>query len=195
MSEAPFRGFFVDGSTGFSACLVFFMMGVSPFFRFWVQPKQKAELNRRERQLEALFAPTVEALGLELWGVEYFARGKGSLLRIYIEGPDGVTVEDCERISKQVSGLLDVEDPIDSQYTLEVSSPGFDRPLFKAEHYQRSIGATVDVRLNFPFEGRRRFVGPLVSVENDEIVVRIDDTEYLLPIENVQRARIVPVYE
>jgi ribosome maturation factor RimP len=88
-----------------------------------------------------------------------------------------------------------VEDPIQSQYTLEVSSPGFDRLLFKAEHYHRFLGATVDLRLNFPFEGRRRFVGQIVALEDDEVVLRIDDTEYLLPLENVQRARIVPVYE
>jgi ribosome maturation factor RimP len=152
-------------------------------------------LNRKERELEALFAPTVEALGLELWGLEYFARGKGSLLRIYIEAPDGVTVDDCERVSKQISGLLDVEDPIQSQYTLEVSSPGLDRPLFKAEHYRRFIGAVVDLRLNFPFDGRRRFVGQLTALEDDEAVVRIDDEEFVLPLENVQRARVVPVYE
>jgi ribosome maturation factor RimP len=152
-------------------------------------------LNRKEQELEALFAPTVEALGLELWGIEYFSRGKGSLLRIYIDGPNGVNVDDCERVSKQISGLLDVEEPIQSQYTLEVSSPGFDRPLFKAAHYRRFIGAMVDVRLNFPFEGRRRFVGQLTAFENDEVVVHVDDTEYLLPLENVQRARLVPVYE
>jgi ribosome maturation factor RimP len=152
-------------------------------------------LTRKEQELEALFAPTVEALGLELWGIEYFSRGKGSLLRIYIDGPNGVNVDDCERVSKQISGLLDVEEPIQSQYTLEVSSPGFDRPLFKAAHYRRFIGATVDLRLNFPFEGRRRFVGQLTAFENDEVVVRVDDTEYLLPLENVQRARLVPVYE
>jgi ribosome maturation factor RimP len=169
-------------------------MGASPFFVCGTETRQ-VELNRKERELEALFAPTVKALGLELWGLEYFSRGNRSLLRIYIEGPDGVTVDDCERVSKQISGLLDVEDPIQSQYTLEVSSPGFDRPLFKAEHYRRFVGSIVDVRLNFPFDGRRRFVGQLTALEDDEVAVRIEDEEYVLPLENVQRARIVPVYE
>jgi len=161
-------------------------------------------LNRREDQIETLLTPTVEALGCELWGIEFLSQGRRSKLRIYIERPEGVTVEDCERVSREVSDVLDVEDVIPSAYTLEVSSPGLDRILFKAGHYRANIGATVDVRLNFPFEGRKHFVGVLAAVENDEVVVRPtgtgagddgDGEEYLLPLENIQRARLVPQFD
>jgi len=152
-------------------------------------------MTKKEQQLEALLAPSVMALGLRIWGIEYLSQGKRSLLRVYIDGDDGVTIEDCERVSKQVSDLLDVEDVLTSSYTLEVSSPGMDRLLFKPEQYAESIGETVDVRLNYPFEGRRRFVGALTSLENDEVVVQVEDLEFLIPLSNVQRARIVPRFE
>jgi ribosome maturation factor RimP len=152
-------------------------------------------MTKKEQQLEALLAPSVMALGLRIWGIEYLSQGKRSLLRIYIDGDNGVTVDDCERVSKQVSDLLDVEDVLASSYTLEVSSPGLDRLLFKPEQYAESIGETVDVRLNYPFEGRRRLVGPLTSLENDNVVVQVEDSEFLIPLSNVQRARIVPRFE
>ena len=152
-------------------------------------------MTKKEQQLEALLAPSVMALGLRIWGIEYLAQGKRSLLRVYIDGDNGVTIDDCERVSKQVSDLLDVEDVLTSSYTLEVSSPGMDRLLFKPEQYAESIGETVDVRLNYPFEGRRRLVGALTSLENDEVVVQVEDLEFLIPLNNVQRARIVPRFE
>jgi ribosome maturation factor RimP len=152
-------------------------------------------MTKKEQQLEALIAPSVNALGLRVWGIEYLAQGKRSLLRVYIDADAGVTIDDCERVSKQVSDLLDVEDVLAASYTLEVSSPGMDRLLFKPEQYAESIGETVDIRLNYPFEGRRRFVGSLTSLENDELVVQVEDSEYLIPLSNVQRARIVPQFE
>ena len=152
-------------------------------------------MTKKEQQLEALLTPAVMALGLRIWGIEYLSQGKRSLLRIYIDGDDGVTIDDCERVSRQVSDLLDVENVLVSSYTLEVSSPGLDRLLFKPEQYAESIGETVDVRLNYPFEGRRRLVGPLTSLENDNVVVVVEDSEFLIPLSNVQRARIVPRFE
>ncbi len=157
-------------------------------------------MNRRENQIEGLLAPAVEALGCELWGVEYMSQGRRSKLRVYIDRPAGVTVDDCERVSREVSDLLDIEDVIPSAYTLEVSSPGMDRILFKPGHYQANLGATVDVRLNFPFEGRKHIVGILVAIEDDEIVVRPREQgeeaeEFVLPLENVQRARVVPQFD
>ncbi len=157
-------------------------------------------MNRRENQIEGLLAPAVEALGCELWGVEYMSQGRRSKLRVYIDRPEGVTVDDCERVSREVSDLLDIEDVIPSAYTLEVSSPGMDRILFKPGHYQANLGATVDVRLNFPFEGRKHIVGTLVAIEDDEIVVRPREQgeeaeEFVLPLENVQRARVVPQFD
>jgi ribosome maturation factor RimP len=152
-------------------------------------------MTKKEQQLEALIAPSVAALGLNVWGVEYLAQGKRSLLRVFIDSPDGVTIDDCERVSRQVSDLLDVEEVLAATYTLEVSSPGMDRLLFKPQQFAESIGETVDVRLNYPFEGRRRIVGALTSLENDEVVVQVEDSEYLIPLSNVQRARIVPRFE
>ncbi len=152
-------------------------------------------MSKKEQELETLLTPTVTGLGLRVWGVEYLGQGKHSMLRIYIDRDEGVTIDDCEAVSKQVSELLDVEEVLTSSYTLEVSSPGMDRLLFKPEQYAESIGETVDVRLNYPFEGRRRFVGALTSLKNDEVVVLVEDAEFLIPLSNVQRARIVPRFE
>jgi ribosome maturation factor RimP len=154
-----------------------------------------ADVNRKEKELESLFAPTVGALGCRIWGVEYLSQGKRSMLRIFIDRDEGVSVEDCERVSKQVSALLDVEDPLGPAYTLEVSSPGLDRLLMKPEHYVECVGEVVDLRLNFAFEGRRHFVGRMVGYEDDEVVIQVEDTEFVFPLENVQRARIVPQFE
>ena len=151
-------------------------------------------MTAREQQIESLLAPTVRALGCEVWGVEYRPRGRSALLRIYIDGAEGrgVTLDDCERVSGQVGALLDVEDPIGTPYRLEVSSPGLDRVLFRREHYESFVGERVDVRLAFPFEGRRRFVGLLAGVEGEDVVVRIGEEEYLLPLSQIRRTRIVP---
>jgi len=164
-------------------------MGVSPFFVGW------RKLNRKELQVEELLAPTIKAMGFVLWGVEYLAQGRHAQLRIYIDRPEGVSVDDCAKVSRQVSGLLDVEEVISLSYTLEVSSPGIDRILFSAHQFEASVGQTVDVRLNFPFEGRRKIVGLLAGVEDMEAVVRLDDEEFLLPLENIRRARIVPQFD
>jgi len=144
----------------------------------------------REQKLQAILAPTVEALGFELWGLEYLAQGRHSLLRLYIDGDDGITVDDCAAVSQQVGSLLDVEDPITGEYTLEVSSPGMDRLLFKLEQYGAYIGESVDLRLRVPFEGRRKFKGVLKGVEGEDVVVQVDDHEYLLPHSAIDKARV-----
>ncbi|MBN8430612.1 ribosome maturation factor RimP [Microbulbifer salipaludis] len=146
--------------------------------------------------LEELLAPVVESLGCELWGIDYQTHGRNALLRIYIDSERGIAVEDCEKVSRQVSAVMDVEDPINSRYTLEVSSPGMDRPLYKLEQYQRFIGAQVELRLRMPLDGQRKWRGLLAGVEGDEIVLRIDsENEYLLPIDSIERANIVPQFE
>jgi len=157
----------------------------------------RSSLNTREQELEALLAPMVEAHeGLELLGIEYAAQGRHSRLRIYIERLEGrVTIEDCELISREVSDVLDVEDLIPQTYTLEVSSPGMDRILFKPAQYLRNIGQVVDVRLHYPFEGSKRVQGVLAGVENDEVLVQVEAEEYVLPLENIQRARLVPQFD
>ena len=139
-----------------------------------------------------MLEPTVEALGFELWGVEYVASGKHTLLRLYIDAEQGITVDNCAAVSEQVSAVMDVEDPISSEYTLEVSSPGMDRLLFKLSQYPAYVGEWVELRLRSPFEGRRKFRGVLKGIEGDEVVIHVDDHEYLLPHSAIEKARVQP---
>tara|TARA_B100000676_G_scaffold221368_1_gene218427 strand:+ start:465 stop:923 length:459 start_codon:yes stop_codon:yes gene_type:complete len=152
-------------------------------------------MNAKEKQIQALLTSTVEANGCEIWGVEWHSSGRHSKLCLYIDRLEGVSVDDCEQVSRQVGDVLDVEDVLPQQYTLEVSSPGMDRILFTPAQFATSVGERVDVRLNYPFEGRKRIIGMLAGLENGDAVVRVDDHEYLLPLENVQRARIVPEFD
>lgn len=147
----------------------------------------------RER-LNGLIEPVVVDLGYQLWGIEYTMAGRRSVLRIYIDRAEGIGVEDCEVVSRQVSSVLDVEDPIRSEYTLEVSSPGMDRPLYKLSQFQSSVGETVALRLRVAFEGRRKFTGLLKGVEDDEVVLEVDNEEYVLPYELIDKANIVPQF-
>ncbi|MGQ9425747.1 ribosome maturation factor RimP [Gilvimarinus sp. F26214L] len=143
--------------------------------------------------LVELVEPVARSLGCELWGLEYHASGRHrGTLRIYIDKPDGVNLSDCERVSRQVSSVLDVEDPIQGEYNLEVSSPGVDRPLFTLEQFAEYAGERVQVRLRTPFEGRRQFKGLLTGVEDDEVKVVVEDHEYLLPIEWIDKANVAP---
>ncbi len=134
---------------------------------------------------------TIQALGLDLWGVELLQQGKYSLLRIYIEREEGVTIEDCEKVSRQVSALLDVEDPIAGEYTLEVSSPGMDRPLFSIEHYSQYVGSEVDLKLRLPLDGRRKFKGQIIKVSGDIVGLAVEGSEYDLEFSDIEKASIV----
>ena len=149
----------------------------------------------KEQQLQVILAPAVTALGYEFWGLEYLTHGRQAVLRVFIDSPNGIGVEDCAKVSRQLSAVLDVEDPITIEYTLEVSSPGMDRPLFTLEQYQRYVGENVKIRLRSPFEGRRNFSGRLVGVEAEEVVMVVEDHEYLLPIELIDKAELVPQFE
>jgi ribosome maturation factor RimP len=151
-------------------------------------------LNRKETEIEALLAPVVALEACWIWGVEYRAQGRYSKLLVYIDNDEGVSVENCERVSRRVSDVLDVEETLTAGYTLEVSSPGMDRILFKPEQYESCFGEKVEMRLNYPVDGTKRITGVLVGLENGEVIVRADEDEYLLPLENVQRARIVPQF-
>jgi len=146
----------------------------------------------KERQIEELLTPTIEALGFDLWGVEYVPQGKYSVLRLFIESEQGIGVEDCAAVSAQVGSVLDVEDPITGEYTLEVSSPGMDRLIFKIEQYSLYIGECVELRLRTAYDGRRKFKGIIKAVEGDDIVVQVDDHEYLLPYSTIEKARVQP---
>lgn len=138
-----------------------------------------------------LIDTTIQALGLDLWGVELLQQGKYSLLRIYIEREEGVTIEDCEKVSRQVSALLDVEDPIAGEYTLEVSSPGMDRPLFSIEHYSQYVGSEVDLKLRRPIDGRRKFKGQIIKVSGDIVGLLVEGSEYDLEFSDIEKASIV----
>ena len=137
-----------------------------------------------------MLAPAVEALGFELWGLEQLSQGRHSLLRIYIDAAPGVDVDDCARVSEQVGAILDVEEPISGDYVLEVSSPGVDRRLFRLDQYASYVGEELDLRLRRPFEGRRKFRGTLRGVEGDEVVLLVDDHEYLLPFGDIEKAQL-----
>ncbi|NQV69675.1 MAG: ribosome maturation factor RimP [Pseudohongiella sp.] len=141
--------------------------------------------------ISELIGPTVAALGLELWGVDLSQQGRFSLLRIYIEREEGVAIEDCEKLSRQVSALLDVEDPIAGEYSLEVSSPGLDRPLFSAEQYARFVGSEVNLRLRNPLQGRRKFKGTIVKVTGDNIGLLVEGVEIDLAHSDIEKANII----
>jgi ribosome maturation factor RimP len=142
--------------------------------------------------LIALLKPVVEGLGVELWELEYVpGRGNG-LLRLYIDSEEGVTLDDCERVSRAVSELLDVEDPVPGHYTLEVSSPGLERPLRTAAHFARHVGERVFVELAEPVAARRRFKGLLVAAGGDLIEVEVDGRRHELPIAGIRKAHVAP---
>ena len=152
-------------------------------------------MSSKLEQLQALLAPVVEALGYECWGLEFISQGRHSLLRVYIDRPEGILIDDCEIVSRQVSGILDVEDPISGEYTLEVSSPGMDRPLFTLEQFARYVGEQVKIKLRTPFERRRNFQGILRGVEEQDVVVQVDNQEFLLPIDSIDKANIIPSFD
>jgi len=149
-------------------------------------------LSKFDEKLTEMLTPPVEALGFELLGIEFVRAGKHSTLRVFIDSPNGITVDDCADVSHQVSAVLDVEDPINTEYNLEVSSPGLDRPLFKEQHYQAVIGETVSVRLRIPQGNRRNFKGEVVSVENGALLINVDGEEFELVIGNIEKGNLVP---
>jgi len=146
--------------------------------------------------LTKLLAPVVEGMGYELVGIEYLLRGPsgGGLLRIYIDHTNGITLDDCSRVSHQVSGVLDVEDPIGESYSLEISSPGLDRPLFGKRDFERFVGNRVALRMRTKIAGQRRFNGELRGVEGGDVLLVVDDELIRLPLEQIDKARVVPEF-
>lgn len=142
--------------------------------------------------LRDLLEPGVRALGFELVEVEYVRAGGQNVLRVYIDHPDGITVDHCASVSRQVSAALDVEDPIPEAYVLEVSSPGLDRPLVKRADFERYAGETVKVRMLEAVAGRKNFKGTLVGLDGDAVLVEVDRERYSLPMARIERARLVP---
>ena len=152
----------------------------------------------KARDIAAMLAPTVRSLGLELLGIEYLPAPGGATVRLYIDVPAAqaaeraVGIEDCEAVSREVSAQLDVEDPISGNYTLEVSSPGVDRPLFEAAQFARFAGEQAKVALKLPQDGRRRLTGRIVSVEGDTIQFDVDGSVITVALDNIEKARLVP---
>ena len=152
-------------------------------------------MKRDPLHIGDMLEPGIRSLGYELVGVEFQSGGKGGgLLRVYIDSEDGISADDCQRVSYQVSGVLDVEDPIPGHYTLEVSSPGLDRLLFRRADFDRFAGQLVKLRLTYPIEGQRRFKGRLIGMRGEQVVIEADDTEISLPFAQVEQARLVPEY-
>lgn len=150
-------------------------------------------MSDKGTEIAAMLAPIVEDLGLELLGIEWAPSAGRSLLRIYIDAPGRhVGIQDCESVSREVSALLDVNDPIGGQYTLEVSSPGIDRPLFTPAQFERVVGEKVKVALRLPQDSRRRLQGVLLRVDGEGIVVKVDEAEFTVAHDNIEKARLVP---
>lgn len=143
-------------------------------------------------ELKALLEPTVEGLGYELADLEVKLGGRSGMVRVFIDRPEGISLDDCEKVSLAVSALLDVEDPVPGHYDLEVSSPGLNRKLTKPDHFKRFAGEEVKVEMRFPIEGRKRFRGRLAASDEDNIRVVVDGVEHSLPISTIDTARLVP---
>lgn len=141
-------------------------------------------------KLKQLLEPVIEDAGYQLWGIEYLAQGKHSLLRIYIDNPEGIGIDDCERVSKQVSSLLDVEDPISGNYNLEVSSPGISRPLFFTWQYKKYIGSDVQLKLIKPLKNKRKITGTIASVSDDAVVLEIDQEQHEILFSAIAKANL-----
>jgi ribosome maturation factor RimP len=143
-------------------------------------------------ELQKIIEPAVTALGYELWGCEWVGAGKNRrLLRVYVDGENGVKLDACAKISRQISAVLDVEDPIEGRYLLEVSSPGIDRPLFTLAQYQRYMGRMINVRLRIAKEGQRNFIGILQSAADERIVLQLaDQTTLELAWNSIEKAHL-----
>ena len=138
-----------------------------------------------------LVGPTVEALGLQLWGIEHTSQGKYSVLRIFIERDSGVTIDDCEQVSRQVSAILDVEDPISGAFTLEVSSPGLDRPLVRQKDFERYTGLEAKVELRQALNGQRRYRGVLAGYADGVVKIVTENGATDLPFDEIDKAKLI----
>ena len=147
-----------------------------------------------EQKLQELVQGSVEDLGCEFWGIECQRVGRYLTVRLFIDKEGGVTVEDCADVSRQVSAVLDVEDPIADKYNLEVSSPGLDRPLFTLNQFERYLGQEILLHLRIPVADRRKWQGQLAKIENDMITLIVDGKEQVLAFGNIQKANVVPKF-
>jgi len=148
-------------------------------------------MRRVSPGIESVIEPVVSGLGYEFVGAQYGQAENGQTLRVYIDTENGVVVEDCVTVSKQLSAVLDVEDTIKSAYQLEVSSPGVDRPLFNIEQFSKQLSEVVKVKMAVAVDGRRNFKGQLVSAEGEVVIVEVDGIDYRLPVSDIEEAHLV----
>ena len=148
----------------------------------------------KQDKLSELLAPIIEDLGYRFWGIEYQVRKADALLRVYIDHENGISVDDCANVSHEISGILDVEEPITMAYILEVSSPGMDRILFSAEQFAEFSGQEVKIKLNQMVESRRKIKGRILSVDGQNITIAMDDGEITIEFDQIMRARVNPVF-
>jgi ribosome maturation factor RimP len=144
-----------------------------------------------EFRLAEMLKVPVEALGFQLWGIEYVQAGKHSTLRVFIDGENGINIEDCANASRQVSAVLDVEDPISTEYTLEVSSPGVDRPLFTAEQYAGYVGEDVKLQLTMPVDGSRNLKGAITQVDGQMLSLKANGKELVVALDNIRKGNLI----
>ncbi|MDD4905659.1 MAG: ribosome maturation factor RimP [Methylobacter tundripaludum] len=149
-------------------------------------------MKQAPEHLVNLIEPIVEGLGYECVGIDYNPHPKHGCLRIYIDSEKGILVEDCSKVSHQISGVLDVEDPIPGNYQLEISSPGEDRPFFKISQFEQFIGRKVAVNLFKAIEGRRKITGLIEKIEGDIITLQEADQVFEVPFRAMSKARLVP---
>ena len=141
--------------------------------------------------LHKIIEPAVKAVGYELWGIEFFPQGRYSLLRVYIELEGGIGIEDCAKTSRQISAVLDVEDPISEEYTLEVSSPGIERPLFLPTHYQRYIGQKAKVDVYEKLANKRKITGVIKFADDENVGIDSDDEVLTIPFSNLMKGHLL----
>jgi ribosome maturation factor RimP len=144
------------------------------------------------KELKQILVTTIRSMGYEVVGIEFHLHSADALLRVYIDKESGISVNDCQRVSEQMSSVLDVENLIKGRYTLEVSSPGLDRSLFDTEHFTRFAGHEIRIQLAVPQKGRRRLRGQLLGMRGEYVVLKVDGEEWLVPFEGIKRARLVP---
>ncbi|UJF23032.1 ribosome maturation factor RimP [Shewanella sp. OMA3-2] len=144
-----------------------------------------------ESRLVDMLTVPVEALGFKLWGIEYVQAGKHSIVRIFIDHENGIHIENCAEVSRQVGAVLDVEDPISTEFTLEVSSPGVDRPLFTAQQYAAYIGEDAKVQLTMPVAGSRNLKGAITKVDGQMLTITVDGKDLVVALDNIRKGNII----
>ena len=150
-------------------------------------------MRKIDPELQERLSLLISSMGYESVGGELTSMGGRNLLRLYIDSPQGVSADDCSKVSRQVSALLDVEDPIQSRYVLEVSSPGIDRPLFELKHFERFVGCEIKLRTYAPIERRKQFTGMLTRVTGEDIYLVVEGStqEIVIPFAAIERANLI----